>query len=330
GGNGVYAYGATSTFPINTYRSQNYSVDVVFSPATAATLTSIAVTPANPTVTVGGTQQFTATGTYSDASMQDLTSQVTWASSNTAAATITAAGLATAVSQGAATISARLGEVVGSTTLTVLPPGGLAITTTALPVGFRSTPYTTTLAAGGGTPPYTWAVWSGTLPTGLTLAGSTGVISGTPTATGTSNFTVGVTAGAQTATRALSLTIAPNEIAAENALPGNPSSQWDITGAGDPSIQGFATDMSVNRGDTINFKVNTNSTNYRFDIYRIGYYGGLRGRPPPTRPPPPTPPPTHPARPPDPPTRPAHSGDSARSGSSTAPPPAPPAPHTAN
>ncbi len=54
----------------------------------AATLTSIAVTPANPSVAAGVPQQFTATGTYTDGSTQNLTTQVTWASTNAAAATI--------------------------------------------------------------------------------------------------------------------------------------------------------------------------------------------------------------------------------------------------
>ena len=48
--------------------------------------------------------------------------------------------------------------------------------------------------------------------------------------------------------------------------------------SGDPSIQGFATDISVNRGQTVSFKVDTNATDYRFDIYRLGYYGGLGAR----------------------------------------------------
>ena len=46
-----------------------------------------------------------------------------------------------------------------------------------------------------------------------------------------------------------------NAIEAENCLPGNPASEWDIDGAGDASIQGFATDISVNRGQTVQFKV---------------------------------------------------------------------------
>lgn len=69
-----------------------------------------------------------------------------------------------------------------------------------------------------------------------------------------------------------------NAIAAENCLTGNPKSEWDISGHGDESIQGFATQISVNRGSTISFKVKTNATDYRFDIYRMGYYGGMGAR----------------------------------------------------
>ena len=119
GGNGVYLYGAGG-FPVNTFNSSNYWVDVVFIPGTAPTLASIAVTPANPTIQTSATQQFTATGTYSNNSTQDITSQVTWASSNTAVATINTAGLATAsTGAGTTTISATLGAVSGNTTLTV-------------------------------------------------------------------------------------------------------------------------------------------------------------------------------------------------------------------
>ncbi|SEK22521.1 DUF4082 domain-containing protein [Nonomuraea pusilla] len=64
----------------------------------------------------------------------------------------------------------------------------------------------------------------------------------------------------------------------ENALPGNPPSEWDVSGGGDPSIQGYATDISVNVGDTVHFKVSTPATDYRLDIYRIGYYQGNGAR----------------------------------------------------
>ena len=69
-----------------------------------------------------------------------------------------------------------------------------------------------------------------------------------------------------------------NATVAENCLAGNAASEWDITGAGDLSIQGYATQISVNRGASVGFKVNTNAANYRFDIYRLGYYGGLGAR----------------------------------------------------
>jgi hypothetical protein len=70
----------------------------------------------------------------------------------------------------------------------------------------------------------------------------------------------------------------PNAIVAENCLPGNPPSEWDISGAGDTSIQGFATDISVNQGGTIGFKVDTAAHSIRLDIYRMGYYGGNGAR----------------------------------------------------
>ena len=112
------------------YHSKVTSVDAAGNPASSAdltftteppTLVSIAVTPADPSIIVDATQQFTATGTYSDATTADLTGDVTWASSVTAVATIAASGLATAVDVGTTTISAILGSVVGSTTLTVTP-----------------------------------------------------------------------------------------------------------------------------------------------------------------------------------------------------------------
>src|SRR4029077_313814 len=85
----------------------------------------------------------------------------------------------------------------------------LSITTTSVPGAAQGSAYSTTLAATGGTPPYTWSVVSGALPPGLTLGASSGTISGTPTATGTYAFTARVAAGAQTATKALSIVVAP-------------------------------------------------------------------------------------------------------------------------
>ena len=69
-----------------------------------------------------------------------------------------------------------------------------------------------------------------------------------------------------------------NDIVRENRLPGHPPTEWDINGWGDPTIQGFGHDISINRGETIFFKIKTDSTDYRIDIYRIGYYGGMGAR----------------------------------------------------
>jgi hypothetical protein len=55
----------------------------------------------------------------------------------------------------------------------------------------------------------------------------------------------------------------------ENLLPGT-TDTWDVVNAGAPSIQGFATDISVNTGQTANFKIKTDSANYKIDIYRLG------------------------------------------------------------
>ena len=97
---------------------------------TGATLTAIAVTPANPSMAIGTTLQFTATGTFSDSSHQDITSSVLWSSSTPAAATINNQGIATSSSVGTSTITATLGSVSGSTLLTVANVSLVSITIT--------------------------------------------------------------------------------------------------------------------------------------------------------------------------------------------------------
>lgn len=83
-------------------------------------------------------------------------------------------------------------------------------------------------------------------------------------------------AASQTSTLAAAAT--PNKIVLENMKQGNPVSEWGIDGDGNGSIQGFATEISTNLGGTVDFKIATDSTNYRIDIYRLGYYGGLGAR----------------------------------------------------
>ncbi|EMJ93118.1 beta strand repeat-containing protein [Leptospira alstonii] len=90
---------------------------------TAASLVSISVSPTSPTIDTTTTKQFFATGTYTDASTQDLTTAVTWSSSNVPSATVSNAtgsvGLATGVAAGNSSIKATLGALFGATNLTV-------------------------------------------------------------------------------------------------------------------------------------------------------------------------------------------------------------------
>ncbi len=93
---------------------------------TAATLTSLAVTPVNPALVVGQKLSLVATGTYSDNTTIDLTAKVVWTTSSAAIVGVSnasgAQGQITAVSVGSSKISATLGAIVGSTTVTVTAP----------------------------------------------------------------------------------------------------------------------------------------------------------------------------------------------------------------
>ena len=90
---------------------------------TAASLSSIAVTPAGPTITTGLTQQFTATGVFSDGSTSNITNSVTWASSAPAVGTINATGLVSSLAVGTTSITATQGSIISpGDTLTVTNP----------------------------------------------------------------------------------------------------------------------------------------------------------------------------------------------------------------
>lgn len=118
------------------------------------------------------------------------------------------------------TITVKATDSAGGTatkelSLTINPSGAqpLVITTPALSGGTVGTVYNATLAVAGGTGTKTWSISSGTLPTGLSLNASTGVISGTPTAPGSSTFTVRVQDSGtpqQSAERQLIITILPS------------------------------------------------------------------------------------------------------------------------
>jgi hypothetical protein len=120
-----------------------------------ATLTSIAVTPKTPSIAGGGSQQFTATGTYNDGTTQNVTSQAAWTSSSTTVAGINAAGVASGLCAGSTTISASMSGESNGTTLAVT---GAGATKTVVASGTNpSTPnqsvqFTASVTSGCGTP----------------------------------------------------------------------------------------------------------------------------------------------------------------------------------
>ncbi len=129
--------------------------------------------------------------------------------------TLAASGAITGIPTGSGTFSfdVRVTDGIGQTAnapLSITVGSGLTITTTSLPNGQVNLAYpATNLTATGGNPPFVWSVLSGALPGGLTLS-STGTLTGTPTASGTFNFTVQVKENANfTATASLSIVVRP-------------------------------------------------------------------------------------------------------------------------
>ena len=191
---------------------------------TAATLVSIAVTPANPSIAVGQQQQFTATGTYTDGSHQNLTATATWSSSAPSVATIAAGGLATALAPGSTTIQATSGSISGSTILTVTAPPNFTLTASPTSVtvtqGSQGSSTLTTTVSNGFNNAITLSA-SG-VPSGTTVSFSPNPIAapgsgsstmtiavGTSTAPGTYTLTVTGSGGGTQHTATVILTVNP-------------------------------------------------------------------------------------------------------------------------
>jgi sugar lactone lactonase YvrE len=149
---------------------------------------------------------------------------------------------------------------VGEQAVRVLLPvaaSPLSVTTTSpLPPGTVGTPYAQTLTAAGGTPPYSWSITFGTLPSGLTLS-PTGSISGTPTVSGsflltfqvtdsaslTASATIGIVIAASSAgglTITTPPTLVPGAVGQSysqplTAISGNPPYNWVLTSGSLPT-----------------------------------------------------------------------------------------------
>jgi hypothetical protein len=160
-----------------------------------------------------------------------------------------------------------------SSSLSSTPVTSLTITTTALANGDIGTFYSQALGAANGSGAYTWSMF-GSLPKGLALDASSGVISGTPT-TGSANFTINVSDGKDTATRQFSLTINPALVITTTSLPdgqtgsyysqqvshtgGDRVATWSVTGTLPPGLyinEGGMIGGTAMREGTFNFQLN--------------------------------------------------------------------------
>lgn len=106
-----------------------------------------------------------------------------------------------------------------SLSITIGAPLALQITTLSLPGGTTASPLNASVQATGGVQPYTWSLTNGQLPAGLALAASTGLISGTPIAAGTSTFTIQVAdaeSPPMTASARFSISVVANSTATNN------------------------------------------------------------------------------------------------------------------
>ena len=200
---------------------------------TAAALASIAVTPSNTSVPLGLSQAFTAAGTYTNGTTQDLTSAVTWSSSAAAVASVSNAagsrGVATALANGSTTINATFpgSGVSGSTGLTVTPAQLVSLVVTpgdpSLPLGLSQAFSATGTYTNGTTHDLTTAVtWSSSAPAVATISNAGGS-RGAATALATGSTTINATFPGSGVSGSTGLTVTPAQLVSLAVTPGNPS-----------------------------------------------------------------------------------------------------------
>ena len=185
---------------------------------TAPVLKSIAVTPGTASLIAGSTQQFTATGTYSDGSTQNLTTTANWTSSSTSIATIGVhTGLAKGVAPGTVTVTATSSKISGTATLTVSAAvlTSIAVTPAApsLAVG-KTQQFTATGTYNNGTTKNLTgtATWTSSATSIATIIGSglaTTIAPGSATITATSGTISGSATLTVTAVTLVSISVSP-------------------------------------------------------------------------------------------------------------------------
>jgi hypothetical protein len=212
---------ASASAVLVAYSKQRTDVDAARLVTRMVETLQIVVAPANTTIAKGTTQQFTATGVNPDGTTQDVTSTVTWATSDASIAPITSGGLASGTAQGSVTITATLGAASGSTTLTVGPPALVSIAVT--PAGATIAKGTTKQFAAKGT--YSDGTTQD-LTASVTWGSSsplTAPISGSGLATGQLQGTTTISATLGTVTGSTTLTIGPPTLVSIDVEPAIPS-----------------------------------------------------------------------------------------------------------
>lgn len=183
-------------------------------------LVSLAVTPANPSISAGRTVQFTATGTFDDGTAQDLTTSVNWNSSNIGVARINNAlgsqGLAQGIAAGSTTITAASGSVSGSTTLTVtssvLASIGVSPATPSLSLASKLQFVATATFSDGSTQDFTRVVTWGSSDVTVASISNTPASAGLATGLGIGSANISATSGSVTGSTVLTVTAAPTAI----------------------------------------------------------------------------------------------------------------------
>ena len=161
---------------------------------TSSTLQSIAVNPATAFITPGGNLTYSAIGTFSDGSTQDLSALTSWSSS--AVTATVSAGVATGQGVGAGAITAKLGQISGTASLLVVSPAqiSLAVTpaTASVAAGATTQLKATATYVDGATQDFTTLVnWSSSNAAMATVGYQTGLISGLANGTSTITATLG-------------------------------------------------------------------------------------------------------------------------------------------
>lgn len=152
-------------------------------------LVSIRVSPANSSLQLSKTQQFTAIGTYGDSSSGDVSSSVTWTSSSSSVASINSSGVATAVRTGNTTITASQGDISGSTNLMVSINGtGLTVSPSSQTISVGQTLQFTATLNGSSISGVSWSSSRTTIATIDQDGVATALASGTTTITATATI----------------------------------------------------------------------------------------------------------------------------------------------